>query len=238
MFKKGKRSSDENRVSAEMHYRRAKMELEPFINRCRKLSNEYFEKGKKAAAVNNPALMRQFALGYKLLTEKQLAAENILLSLEMLNLDAEQNEVSKSFLGYAGELASTKDRKKDWLQAYEFILKGITTRDKGLAGTIDAIGDRTLIPADPDLDDIIAQMKGEGAEVEKKLDSIIEMMKDKRPPSSPKDGGSGEQAKLKELLDLLEQRKKGAEKNKKGKILSEIEERMKEIEKHIGKPPE
>jgi len=234
MFKKNKPLSQKDKIRTEMQYRRAKANLDVYIKRCQKLANEYLAKGKQAAKVSNTSMMRQFAIGYKTMTEKRLAAEKILLSMESMNLTTDQSDLSAHFLEYAQMFEGTSKAAKIKPKDYENMLENIARTDTNLNSIIDAINDRILLTDESDLDEIMDEMDEKEDEVDKKLDAILEMMKEEKKSKSKKEKESEEQKKLRELLELLEKRKKGGSKKKKDAILDEIQEKMKEIEKHIG----
>ncbi len=234
MFKKQKPSSQKDKIRTEMQFRRAKANLETYIKRCQKLANEYMLKGKQAAKVSNTSMMRQFALGFKTMTEKRLGAEKILLSMESMNLSSDQNELSGNFLEYAKMFQGTSKPGKIKPSDYEDMLTQISSGSTQLNAIIDAVNDRILQTDESDLDDIMNEMEEKESEVDKKLDAILEMMKEEKKPKSRKKKEATEEQKLRELLELLEKKKKKKNStNDRDRILEDIKEKMKEIERHI-----
>ena len=232
MFKKN-RTDNKDRIRSEMQYRRVRIYLQNYIKRCQKIADEYMEKGKQAAKVGDTQLMRQFAVGYGTMIEKRLAAEKILLSIESMNLNLEQDEISKKFLEYARIFEGVSGGKGIREKDYENMLKSITERDMSLTNIMDAINDRILLTDKSELDEIMSEMKEEtkGSELEKKLDRILEMMKEQR--SKEEKGKNGEtKRKKKEGEDEDSSERKMRSQRKRKEILEDIEEKLREIEKY------
>ena len=236
MFKKNK-TDNKDRIRSEMHYRRVKGYLQTYIKRCQKIADDYMEKGRQAAKVGNTAMMRQFAIGYRTMIDKRLAAEKILLSMESMNLNVEQDEISRKFLDYARMFEAVAGGKGIKEKDYERMLENITQRDASLNSIIDAINDRILLTDESDLDEIMTEMKGdEENELEKKLDSILEMMKEQKNGNGKgKTGGKKGKRQGDEEEDEDEeesQTKKRKNERKRREILEDIEEKLREIEKY------
>ena len=236
MFKKDKPIDNKTKIRTEMQYRRVKANLESYARRCQNIANDYLEKGKQAAKVKDITLMRQFAIGYRTMTEKRLAAEKILLSMESMNLNMDHDEVAKSFLDYSRLFHDLSGTGKIQAKDYEKMLEEIQRNDSSLNRVIDALNDRMSQTDESHLDDILSEMTKDEKEsdIEKKLDGILEMMKERTDRHTKRDADESEKAKLRELLDLLDRKYRPGSAGHHGEIMKDIEDKLREIERHIG----
>jgi len=234
---KKKKASSKERMRTEIEYRRIKSNLEQYIKKCQKLANDNLEKGKQAARTNNTSMMRQFAIGYNSMTEKRLAAERILISMEAMNLDVENEELAGSFLNYAKMFDNVSSGGKIKEKEYEKLLRNIAEKDMKFNNIIDAITDRMLLTDETELDGIIEEMtrNEEESELDKKLNEILDLMREEKDSRSKREREKQERQRLLELLELLERRRGGPSRINNDSVIDDIEDKLREIERHLGR---
>ena len=175
------KSKEEKELEREMSYRKAKVTLNRYIQKCQELQNKYLQSGVSASKINDEGLVRQFALGYLGMSRSIDGAQRLMLLLDGVNLRREQVKVASEFIGFADSMsksifegASAKDIAKMQNELGKALAKG-DQLSMALDTTMETLSDSITSGVEAPSGDIakISEMFSKGAtepEVDKGLD--------------------------------------------------------------------
>ncbi len=88
LFKR--KTKQEIEIERKIAYQKLVNKLNMYIEECKRLSEKYWENGKKAASVGDAKMLREFATGYYRMQQNIKRAQRILLFLENVYLRKEE----------------------------------------------------------------------------------------------------------------------------------------------------
>ena len=195
LFKKRKTDA-EIEVERRIAYQKMVNKLNLFIENYRRLSEKYWEAGKKAAKLGDERMLRQFAMGYANMQENIRKAQKLLLFIENIYLKREEAKFAVEMVHLMDDLAGDLNKSVG--------VPEITSVEKNLAMALEK-GEKTdmsLATVMDQLTNVIMSSSGSSEEeVSKVYDSMTEeaLMDEKKIDD-----------KIEERIEEIEKRMRGA----------------------------
>jgi len=182
LFQK-KKTKEEVEIERELQYSHARRTIERHIANCRKLSEKYWDQGKRAAQLGDEKMLRQFSLGYHSMSERVKKAERLLMYMENIHLQKEQVKLTGEFVNFASEMSKSLSEGvsvQGVAQMETELSRALNESEKAdmsLTGVLDRLNERIL--ATPEIEErgiaeITKAMEDEARLAEKEFDVKIE----------------------------------------------------------------
>ena len=184
-----KKTKEELEVERRITYRKTVNELNIYIEECKRLSDKYWQAGKKAAKLGDENMQKQFAYNYLKMQENIKRTQKLMLYLEGIFLEKEGAKLSGKMISLLKEISSDMKEEigmkeimsveKDLSVALEKTEKTETALDLLMDRLGDAIQSSSQI-ARGEVGDISKAMKEEGKideKIEERIKEIEEKMK-------------------------------------------------------------
>lgn len=179
----GRKSREEREIERKLAYKKSRRVLDKYLQRCQHLQKKYFEQGSEAAHLGDQKLLRRFALGHLSMQERIRKTQKLSLSLEALNLQREEANISTEFVKFAREMsssimegASAESVAKMQVDLEKALAKAETV-DVALTSALDMASETILSSpevSEESIDEAVKSIEGEAEIAELEMDAKIE----------------------------------------------------------------